>query len=80
MATFITAQVFQRAASQVAWFWKLGTGDAYWGFTVRPAVVLRSATLRWETLYTYVDGSGQTEVMETRASDDMMIIFAALRA
>jgi hypothetical protein len=80
VGTFITAPVFQQAGSQMVWFWKLGTGNAYWSYSVRAAVVLRNATLRWESLYTYIDETGQTEVIETRASDDMKIIFAALSA
>ncbi len=76
---YLTTQVFQAGGSDMVWFWKLGTGDAYWGYSVRPAVVLRSTTFRWETLYTYVDESGQTEVIETKAGDDMKIVFAALQ-
>jgi hypothetical protein len=80
LATFITQPAFQRAGSELVWFWKLGTGDAYWGYSVRAAVVLRTATLRWESLYTYIDQTSHTEVIQTKASDDMQIIFAALRS
>jgi hypothetical protein len=76
---YITAPVFQKAGSDIVWFFKLGTGDAYWGYSVRPAVVLRSATFHWQTMYTYVDETGQTEVIRTQASDDMKIVFAALQ-
>ncbi|MGZ8220866.1 MAG: hypothetical protein ACXWT0_04370 [Methylobacter sp.] len=47
---------------------------------MRAAVVLRTATLRWESLYTYIDQTGHTEVIRTMASDDMQIIFAALQS
>jgi hypothetical protein len=80
LATFVTQPAFQRAGSKMVWFWKLGTGNAYWGYSVRAAVVLRTATLRWESLYTYIDQTGQTEVIQTEASDDMQITFAALQS
>jgi hypothetical protein len=62
----------------MVWFWKVGTGSAYWGYSVRAAVVLRTGTLHWESLYTYIDQTGQTEVIQTNVSDDMQIIFAAI--
>ena len=79
MATFITQPTFQRAGSEMVWFLKLGTGNAYWGYSVR-AASWRTATLRWESLYTYIDQTGHTEVIQTKASDDMLIIFAALQS